>query len=61
MKGEKKEERKKNGRKKKKRKKKKRKEKITKENKFTFFDDISTFVGQLMPKPSFLKNSSDTI
>ena len=24
-------------------------------------NDISTFVGYLMPKPSFLKNSSGTI
>ena len=26
-----------------------------------FFCDISTFVGNLMPKPSFKKNSNSTI
>ena len=28
---------------------------------FSLFNGISTFVGYLMPKPSFKKNSSDTI
>ena len=27
----------------------------------SLFNDISTFVGYLMPKPSFQKNSSGTI